>query len=179
MEIIQISKTKIKVMLSSDDMKAFDFDPSFSGDISNREAFRNILKAAKDKCGFDTEGDRIFVQYYPEKGGGCEIFVTRLSADILKSNQKTVNDRKYIIYRFKVLQNLLMLCRTLTDEITADVYVVENALSKKEYYMLTDRKIINVGEFSGEEIHSEYYYFLREHGRKLICDPISILGRLC
>ena len=30
------------------------------------------------RCGFDAVGERVFVQYYPEKHGGCEMFVTKI-----------------------------------------------------------------------------------------------------
>ena len=76
-----ISTTKLKVMLSAEDMKKLDFDPCGGGDLSGRAAFRNILREARDRCGFDAVGERVFVQYYPEKHGGCEMFVTKLSKE--------------------------------------------------------------------------------------------------
>ena len=81
MEIIMISDSKIKVMLSADDLKGFDLDTA-SLDYSNTETkrmFWDILSRAKHSIGFDTDGHRVLVQLYPSRCGGCEMFVTRLS----------------------------------------------------------------------------------------------------
>ena len=88
MELIVISTTKLKVMLSAEDMKKLDFDPCGGADISDRVAFRNILKEARERCGFDALGDRVFVQYYPEKHGGCEMFVTKITVDDKKNTMQ-------------------------------------------------------------------------------------------
>ena len=79
MELIRISQTKLKIMLDRNDMRRLDLEAGNPADISSREAFRNILKEAKARCGFDAVGDRVFVQYYPDKCGGCEMFVTKLT----------------------------------------------------------------------------------------------------
>ena len=79
MEVIMISNTKLKVMLSAEDMEKYSFDPEDCADISSRSAFRSILHEAREQCGFDAVGDRVFVQYYPSKSGGGEMFVTKLS----------------------------------------------------------------------------------------------------
>lgn len=80
MELIVISADKLKIMLSDTDMKKYEIDAdSLEYDTAEtRRAFRHILADAKVKTGFDVGKDRILVQMYPCRRGGCEMFVTKL-----------------------------------------------------------------------------------------------------
>ena len=80
MELILISNTKLKVMLSASDMQKYELDNN-SIDYDNtetRKAFWQILDEAKHKTGFDAASDKVFIQVYPSRGGGCEMYVTKL-----------------------------------------------------------------------------------------------------
>lgn len=79
MELIRISKNKIKIMLDAGDMTAYDL-PTEGIDYCEsavREAFRAVLKDAGRKTGMDFSDSRLSIQLYPSRGGGCEMFVTR------------------------------------------------------------------------------------------------------
>ena len=82
MEFLVISENKLKIMLSSEDMKKYglkydNIDYSFP---QARIALKNILSDVQIETGFDTEkeNDRIFIQLYPSVEGGCEMFVTKM-----------------------------------------------------------------------------------------------------
>ena len=82
MELIIINENKLKITLSSADMERYgldakDIEYSFSG---ARAILKSILSDAKVSTGFDTEKEteRIFIQLYPSREGGCEMFVTRI-----------------------------------------------------------------------------------------------------
>lgn len=80
MELILISDSKLKIMLTTDDMKAYALDCS-TLDYDNtetRKAFWSILDEAKHRTGFDAASEKVFVQVYPSKAGGCEMYVTKL-----------------------------------------------------------------------------------------------------
>lgn len=113
MELIIISESKIKLMLTRDDMARY------SG--TTKEILKGIMDDAKVKCGCTGLGGRIFVQMYPSKGGGCELFVTRLEdrRNTAMSEDRVLTDyRKYIfnergshiIYRFETMNALLAAC---------------------------------------------------------------------
>ena len=87
MELIRINDKKLKIMLTSSDMKNYELDAQklSCGTEETRRAFRNILHDAGVGGGFDTGGDKIYVQYYPSREGGCEMFITKL--DLLSSGQ--------------------------------------------------------------------------------------------
>lgn len=162
MEIIMISDSKIKVMLSADDLKGFDLDTA-SLDYSNTETkrmFWDILSRAKRSIGFDTDGHRVLVQLYPSRCGGCEMFVTRLSClyDSEKGEQKEYPEIEPIInqlppkkkikheecgahikaFAFENISNLISVCRRLVNigyDGESDAYVSED---KRSYLFLSD-----------------------------------------
>ena len=84
MELIVISESKLKIMLSGADMVKYELTGEVldCADLRTREAFRHIFDDARDTVGFNTRGERLLVQLYTAKdGGGCEIFVTKLSTE--------------------------------------------------------------------------------------------------
>ena len=157
-----ISDSKLKVMLSADDLKDFDLDTE-SLDYSNTETkrmFWDILSRAKRSVGFDTDGHRVLVQLYPSRCGGCEMFVTRLSC--LCKNDKSDNDERPRIepvinhlppkktvrhehsegrsgvFAFDCIENLLNVCRRLVNigyDGESDAYIGED---KRSYLFLSD-----------------------------------------
>jgi negative regulator of genetic competence, sporulation and motility len=141
MELIRIGDSKLKITLTSDDMTQYDLDcDTMDYDNSEtRKAFWDILDHAKQITGFDAAGDRVFVQLYPSKKGGCEMYVTKLglicadrregerththlsrpahgthgvSAPALTPREDGERDRLGA-YRFEGLHDLLCVCRQL------------------------------------------------------------------
>lgn len=82
MELIKISQSRLKIMLTSEDMNEFKLDfPDLTSENCQspeaRRALRCILEKAKEITGFDTGADRVFIQLYPSREGGCEMFVSK------------------------------------------------------------------------------------------------------
>ena len=94
MELIIISQSKLKIMLSPPDMQHYELqaDNLSCATEQTRRAFRHIFDDARSQVGFETEGERLFVQLYASRDGGCEIFVTKmgetqpLSLDVRETN---------------------------------------------------------------------------------------------
>lgn len=80
MELIVISDRKLKIMLTEPDMAKYELQPNTAdyGDLHTRAALRHIFEDAQAEIGFETQGERLFVQLYTSRNGGCEIFVTKL-----------------------------------------------------------------------------------------------------
>lgn len=84
MELIVISPTKLKIMLTEPDMRRYDLPADLTNEIADRpqertrQALRKLFAQAHQETGFETEGARLLVQLYASRAGGCEIFVTRL-----------------------------------------------------------------------------------------------------
>ncbi len=81
MDMILISESKLKVMLTPLDMVEYSLDGESldCSDSFTRRAFRSILDEAKTMTGFDAANERVFIQVYQSKSGGCELYVTKLT----------------------------------------------------------------------------------------------------
>ncbi len=140
METIKISDTKLKVILSKEELpKAYPSGADTDAlSPETREALRGFLKKAGSLHGVDVSSGRLFIQLYRNKDGGCELFVTRLdgktdvitdeilskeeipmmSRGAVKTDSAEKNNRlsRYAvgIYEFSELDSLLHACDRLS-----------------------------------------------------------------
>ena len=116
MELILIDKNKLKIMLTAPDMQHYALDTSrLEGmactDTHTREVFRHIFHDAEAETGFHTEGEKLLVQMYTSKCGGCEIFVTKLespsrrSADVIPPGESLSPGESALIRRALTCQD--------------------------------------------------------------------------
>jgi negative regulator of genetic competence, sporulation and motility len=105
MELILISNSKLKIMLSAEDMKKYNIE--CDGGSALRQGFKPVLERAHDDCGFDIESGRLLVQVFPSRGGGCEMFVTRIAL----TGSDGATDASVCI--FDCLGAMISLCRVL------------------------------------------------------------------
>ena len=187
MELILISDTKLKVMLSASDMQKYELDND-TIDYDNtetRRAFWQILDEAKHKTGFDAASEKVFIQVYPSRGGGCEMYVTKLGAlssalpeDALsrKTNFSMLRGR-IGIYHFENIEDVITVCKKL--KIMG--YVLESGLyySDSGGYDLViherlQNSIMNSGFISEYSFIEEYakrrhgmleLAYIKEHGK--------------
>lgn len=136
MELILINSSKLKIMLTGDEMKKYDLDTDRIDydTTATRKAFWSILDDAKSETGFDAASDKVFIQLYPSKKGGCEMYVTKLgdtssSPRAGKSTRGTPREKFQIIpsshgtggkarmgaFAFDSLTALLSVCRRLRE----------------------------------------------------------------
>jgi negative regulator of genetic competence, sporulation and motility len=119
MELIRISDSKLKIMLNAEDMTRY----AITSDVLNyentetRRAVWQILDEAKQKTGFNAASDRVLIQVYPSRAGGCEMYVTKvppLLAHPSEGDQMRTNEGRPEIYFFAGLEGLLRACRQLS-----------------------------------------------------------------
>lgn len=203
MELILISDSKLKVMLSADDMRNYEFDDI--NNIHTKEAFRNLMREAKSRCGFNALEGRVFVQLYRSKAGGCELFVTKLSqsdsgadsgmdpADktgAAYSREERTNteykryymERKFkgrhVIYSFDEMRNLLSTCGVLRASQYSGSSIAYIEKGRRGFYLALDEETYVAGEHFGRLCPSSFYYYINEHC-DMICDnAVPILGKL-
>ncbi len=180
MELLRISDKKLKVMLSDEDMEKYRLDREHLDydTTETRSAFWQILDEAKHKTGFDAGGGKLFVQIYPSRGGGCEMYVTLTEEEKPPRHKKSLVRGYESVYRFETLALLLEVCRKLRelgycDESSA--FAGEGA-----YYLIIREKLESsimspkaLGEFSFIEEYGTRLSggvrmaYLREHGKCL------------
>ncbi len=193
MEILKISDSKMKVMLTAEDMKKYNITSGELdyNDSKTRKKFWEILEDVKVKSGFDAEGDKVLIQFYPSRDGGCEMFVTKLGVlppsserSIYKSKRITMLSNLSRMYKFSGLHELVMGARLIKDidcALRSDIFVSEAG----EYYLeIKERGGFGGGAISpferileySERVDRVYYPYITEHCKKLTDgDAISML----
>lgn len=196
MELILISDSKLKIMLTSADMQqyALDCDTIDYDNTETRRAFWNILDEAKHRTGFDAAAQRVFIQLYPSKGGGCEMYVTKLGFDDVRAarallpggaSKRGVLRSRISAYRFTRLDDLLAVCRHLRtlpgDSIPSTVWRDDGSV----WHLILDETAIPpallgfLGEFGDAEDAGRLGAYVSEHGQCIRRgDAAEVLGSL-
>ena len=183
MELLLISDSKLKIMLSDEDMKKYDLggEEIDYGNTHTRRALWEILDEARARTGFDAASDKILVQLYPSKDGGCELFVTKLGLipplaekNISRSNRVAMLTSRQALYRFESLSDLISAAKAVRGIDTlrgSDAYFSDDGA----YYLsLEERsgKSNTVSEFFrileyGEQVSPDMQPYITEHSRKI------------
>ncbi len=203
MEIIMISETKLKVMLTAEDLKEFDLE-SVSLDYSNTETkrmFWDVLSRAKHSVGFDTDGHRVLVQLYPSRSGGCEMFITRLGEIARTADDTEDEDRLSAVitskkpkassrpqasisaaFGFETMEYMLAVCRRLDAlryEGESQAYLGDD---RRCYLFLSDLETSAylpldeysfISEYGTQENVASLRHFVGEHA-KAICTSDAV-----
>ena len=101
MELIRISEGKLKIMLTPPDMEKYHLscDELDCTSEDTREAFRHIFDDACAEVDFKADGERLFIQLYTSRGGGCEIFVTKIQSPAVRSDSALTSPERALIER--------------------------------------------------------------------------------
>ena len=130
MEWIRISTNKLKIMLTAEDARRYDLqcEKSDYADVGTRRSFREILTDVRRETGFDATEDKVYIQMYPSKEGGCELFVTKIGLVLAEETRETPRTPRTrstatrpaasgesIAFVFAKLEHLLAVCRHLAN----------------------------------------------------------------
>ena len=199
MELIRISDRKMKIMLTPTDMRQFELNADTFGEDSAEmhKSFRLLLDEIKKQTGFEADDNRISVQYFPSREGGCEMFISYspLCCDDVGTDAHETHPCKRALqvhpkhkggafhrecaYRFSTLNHLLSVCRRLCKigyVGSSSVYRDE----KDQYYLLitvlatspfmTPDEINFIVEYGSIENVTLLKLYLREHGNTICTD---------
>ena len=180
MELIVISESRIKLMLTKEDMD------SYKGDT--HRVLSRIMEDVRGKCGCGNMNGRLYIQMYQSRSGGCEMFVTKLRENTCGTDEysmKTLNEKytperdrltaeeKYscAVYSFGDIENLLSCCR----QVGGMRYGGESAAyvdtdgAKKIYYLILEYETCIAGENFGKLCPGQIRYYINEH-----CAPFCL-----
>lgn len=184
MEILKISESKLKVMLTEADMKKYSLKACELdyNDAASRRKFWEILDDIKSSCGFNVEGEKVLIQFYPSKDGGCEMFITKLGAisraaerTISRSDRLTMLSSLRALYKFSSLEHLAVACGLLNDgeaATSSDLFLGEGG---ELYLEITERGSASSGGLSGyerllefsERVDKALYPYITEHCKRI------------
>lgn len=107
MEIVRIGEGKMKLILDCADVKKYGItEAALSSDTAaRRRALARLLEDVGARTGADLTHARAFLEAFPDKTGGCEIFV-RVEA---------CADAGRTLYRFEDFPNLFSAARQMKD----------------------------------------------------------------
>ena len=184
MELIVINENKLKITLSEGDMKQYSLDCN-TIDYDNtetRKAFWNILDEVKHKTGFDAASQKIFVQLYPSKEGGCEMYVTKLGGKHRSEDSDPDSElhrlhplhRRRAAYSFGSSEELISVCRRLSEIGFSDKSSVwRTNVGEEKYFLILEEPEENaylpltecsfIFEYGKSENLKHTLLFLHEH----------------
>ncbi len=166
MELIIISESKFKLMLTSSDMA------SYTG--NTKEVLREIISDAQTKCGYTPTSGRMFVQMYPSREGGCELFITMLenhnNISVRGCEERTLSEyKKYIpqerriIYSFGLMKHLLGCCLGLLQAGYTGTSAAFVDRDRSSFYLMLDSETHIAVENMGSLCPGYTYYYINEH----------------
>ncbi len=185
MEMIKISQTELKVMMSPEDMRKYELECDNTADITpaRRSALRSILREAHNKTGFSSCGEKLLVRMFPSRDGGCEMFVTRLS-----SKNGTDSERRtpvlpmplpedVFIYSFSELENLLCACKRLLEAGYRSDSAAYSDNGRRAWYLVIGVKSPLAEEMGGSLMRSGAMYYINEYCSLLCLSAVSELAQ--
>ena len=183
MEFLLVGESKIKIVLSEEERQSYDLNassPDISGPSASRSFWR-ILDLAKREVGFDPSGDKVLIQLYPIKNGGCEIFVTKLgilpdaSARVVaRSSKVALLSKKNSLYAFQSLEDTVAAARAIKN-------LSEDSLPVSDVFYLDEKYYLSIEEYGkggepiefpcvlefGTELTADLFSYISEHARLL------------
>ncbi|MBO7304950.1 MAG: adaptor protein MecA [Clostridia bacterium] len=190
MDFLVVSDSKLKIMMSREDMKKYEIDGDNIDydDPKVRRSFWRILDAAREACGFEASGDKVLIQFYPSKEGS-EIFVTKLGLissgaerTIVKSSKVAMLTTKRSIYKFSSFSSLVIAAKIISRgeyEGQPRAYFDERGF----YYLIADERrgynerasdISAISEYGGQ-IPENLASYISEHSNEIKFDVLKQL----
>lgn len=204
MELIVINENKLKIIMNKTDMKNYGLDENefHCSVINTREILEKILHNAPLKTGFEniSHEDKILIQLYPDKNGGCELYVTKITLDEKEGAifMPQENEEKYLLpkpiqkkqtiknqiisYRFECLEDSIKAAKELIlRDFVGESSFYRNA--DKKYYLLLNPKQNKNDDFTpqieflsefGEVVNIENTFLLLSEYGKCIFKHMAI-----
>ena len=192
METIRISEYRLRVMLTEADMTKYKISREFSRDLSReashslrdardpsfRTAIKNILRDAERTGGFDPDKSQLYIQLYPDKHGGCELFVTRTEN---KPAKKPEAPPCREVFSFDSLEDLISFASRAVKSFSGHSEAFAEIDGSAYYISLSGTETAEGGRLTPEDIADEYGgvrsgygidVYIAEH-----CRPITPAGR--
>ena len=190
MELILISDSKLKIMLSESDLESYSLTSERLDyeNVDTREAFKCILDEAKVKTGFDTECGRLFIKVFPSKNGGCEVYVTKGAVEKEKTAQKKAQNikKEYCVFRLDDIDRACLACNSLMQMRyvgESSLYFEKRSGGRGVYYLVLQQegrgasqqkkkrlpeRCDVVSEFGTKMADNTTYFYIREHCEQII-----------
>ena len=166
MEILQIAKGRLKVTLNAEELSEYQIDPDGmdSDEEGTAKGFEELLAVVSAKTEQQFSGGKTYVQIYPARDGGCELFFIHIDT-VAKPEKALVplNDpsgylcifeQRQEAARFMALLKARKLNGTVYLQPQTDRYLVFVSLRGEEHLLL---------EEFGRRVDPKTALYLKEH----------------
>ena len=140
MDHILITSDKLKLMLSCEEMAHYKLSGAALEKDSplERRLFAELLDDVKAISGFDAADDKIFIQLYPSRDGGAEIYITRLTGSGEKKSCAEGLIRFVSVAQFSCLTDMMRACVHMCTNLPRESSAWEGDGS---YYLILEDQI--------------------------------------
>lgn len=176
MEILNDDIGRMKVILSSDDLKRFGltYEQVDYQNQKTKNMFRELLCGARQLVGFLYDSTQMLIEVFPAPAGGCVVYFSALETEKpserrLKLKHKTFSPQ---IYRFDCSEDLLCALNAVshfnTKDLQSELYLLDD-----QYYLvlwassLTPFSVILSEYAAVEKSPIIMAAFLNEHAQSL------------
>ncbi|MBQ9748376.1 MAG: adaptor protein MecA [Clostridia bacterium] len=177
LELHLIGEEKLKVLLTPFDMMKYNLtcEKLDYENTETRKALWNILDRAKHETGFDAAQGRICIEVFPEKNGGCAIYITKLKKSDAASSEGIDLGRDAAhrgetraLYRFEDAEALLRVCGLLSTQgyaLPSRAFFEERTGTGARYYLELCERPLAVGGKKARYLRE--HLFISEFGTRL------------
>lgn len=123
MELIVINQEKLKIILTPDDMFKYNITPEELdyNKVTTKHILWDLLEKAQKEKGFDADKSKLYVQIYPSKDGGCEMYITKFNGRTSQCINKNIYSKERIdhyedCFLYLNFNNLYKLCKRIVSE---------------------------------------------------------------
>ncbi len=185
MELMLISRTTLKIVLTDDEMKKYGLYDT--DDISGKTQLSRLLDDIKSRSGFDTANSTVSIELFESIGGGCEMFISKESRkDTPSSLVREAKTESIITYKFDAADVLISVSRRINAMQNPPRTRLICDECDNFYLMLTlkdaradKERLIFLDEYGERIFDSSIRLYLDEHGRVICPDnAIEILSEL-
>ncbi len=141
MDIEQLSKERLLITLSSEDMADFkvSFDSLSMENLQERKVLLRLLQLAERKSGVSYKDKTVLVEALPFVGG-CALLVTLSSKEKERKTYRVKRYEKFPAVKFLNAENMLSAAESLKGKM---IHRNSLWLSNGEYYLIMDYPVIS------------------------------------
>ncbi len=199
-----MGEEKLKVVLTPFDMMKYNLtcEKLDYENTETRKAIWNILDHAKHETGFDGARGRICIEVFPEKSGGCIIYISKIgqnelcAAEGIDLSDQNSQEQTTAVFGFDESESLFRVCRSLQHtgySLPSFAYFEDTGTGKGRYYLeLLESSVLPsgkkakylkehlfIGEFGMRMENGFSSSYMREHCQA-ICEEnaVEILAKL-
>lgn len=163
MRIEKLNENKIRIFLSTDDLKEknIDIHDFMSNSIESQDLFIDMLNMAETQVGFKTHNYKLIIEALASSEGNFIFTITRVKPDssaldnnrIIKpkvKRQSIIPNKLLSIYKFKDFDDFCELCKYVNN-LSANTFInkLKNStliLFKNEYYLIIHNLKLSVND---------------------------------